>query len=115
MIEKIVQALRSATRLPVKPLSTTDNKECILYNLFPQTDDGAVATHRLELRLITKTVEDADHYRKLIIETLVNSGDNIKINGIYNCDLNGGGQEVEFETNTIHTFLYFNLVTRSLN
>ena len=37
----------------------------------------------------------------------------MKINGIYNCDLNGGGQFKEYSTNTIHTLLYFDIITRS--
>ena len=45
----------------------------------------------------------------------VNTGDNMKINGIYNCDLNGGGQLKEYSTNTIHTLLYFDITTRSQN
>lgn len=114
MIKKIVDLLEVATGLPVVPLSINEVKPCIVYNCYPLIDDGAVAKWRLELRLITKTVAAADTNRTIIIKTLVNQADNPTVEGlIFQCDLNGGGQLKEYETDTIHTLMYFDLITRS--
>lgn len=115
MIKKIKQILTSATGLDVKPFETKSIEDCICYVWYMTDDDGAKARHKLELRLITTTYEQAEVNKKKIIEALVNTGDNMTIEGIYNCDLNGGGQLREYATNTIHTLLYFDIITKSQN
>lgn len=115
MIKTIRKILTSATGLDVKPFDTNTISDCICYTYYTLEDDGAKAKQKLELRLITTTYEQAEVNKKRIIEALVNTGDNMKINGIYNCDLNGGGQLKEYSTNTIHTLLYFDIITRSQN
>ena len=115
MIRSIINALSSATGLPVKPLQTTDINNQIVYNHFPSNDNGAKSIQRLELRLITTTYEEAERYRKQIIQALVPVGDNVIIDGITGCELNGGGSLYEGSTKTYHTLLYFNYIQRSEN
>lgn len=114
MIKEILGTL-SALSIPVKPLFTDSIEDCIVYTYNSLTDDGATAQKNLELRLITKTYENAEVMRKKIIELLVPIGDSIKIDGIYSCVLNGGGSLFDENTKTYHTLLYFNLVIRSEN
>ena len=113
MIIKIIRALESATDLPVRPMITTKIENQIVYNHYPINDNGAKSIQRLELRLITKTYEEAERYRKLIIQALVPIGDNILIEGITDCELNGGGTLYEGETQTYHTMLFFSYIHRS--
>ena len=115
MIRTIIDVLSSATGLPVKPLFTTTIEDQIVYNHYPSNDNGAKSIQRLELRLITSTYEEAERQRKNIIQALVPVGDNVLINGITGCELNGGGSLYEGETKTYHTLLYFDYVIRSEN
>lgn len=115
MIKKIISALEVATSLPVKPVFTTSLGNQIIYNHYPVIDNGAKSQQRLELRLITKTYSEAESYRKKIIGALVPVGDNILIEGITSCALNGGGSLYEGETKTYHTLLYFDYIHRSEN
>jgi len=115
MIKKIISALEVATSLPVKPVFTTSLGNQIIYNHYPVADNGAKSQQRLELRLITKTYSEAESYRKKIVGALVPIGDNILIDGITSCELNGGGSLYEGETKTYHTLLYFDYIHRSEN
>ena len=115
MITNIITAWETATGLSVKPFYTTSKSDCIVYNWYSLADDGAVANKKLELRLITSTYANAESKRKKIIECLVPTGDNIKINGLFECVLNGGGSLYDFDTKTVHTLLYFNCITGSEN
>ena len=115
MIRSIITALEKATSLPVKPLDTDTIEDCIVYRIYPNKDDGATSQQKIELRLITETLAEAAVYRKQIIKALVPTGDNQTITGIYKCILNGGGQLKEYSTNTIHTLMYFDILTRSEN
>lgn len=115
ILKSILQALSSATQLPVKPLFTTTIGDQIVYKHYPLSDNGAHSLQRLEIRLITKTYENAESYRKIIINTLVPVGDNVLIDGITECYVDGGGSLYEGETKTYHTILYFNYTQRSEN
>lgn len=115
MITSIIDALETATELPVLPLFTTTIDNQIVYNHYPTSDNGAKSVQRLELRLITKTYSEAESYRKLIIEALVPVGDDVLIDGITDCELNGGGSLYEGGTKTYHTLLYFEYIQRSEN
>lgn len=111
-MERIIPILEQETNLPVKPFGIDSLDECIIYTMVPQTDDGAVQTWRLELRLITKTLARADELKTKILSALVNKGDSQKINGILNCELNGGGC-MEDPNGTIHTLMYLYITEKS--
>lgn len=115
MILTIINALSSATNLPIKPNYTDTIENCIVYNVYPQMDDGATQLTRLELRLITDTMANGEIFRKKIIQALVPVGDNKPFTDIYKCELNGGGMMYDDATNTVHTLLYFDIITRSEN
>lgn len=115
MLKEIISTVETATSLTAYPLKTVFKDDCIVYTYSPISDDGAVARHRIELRIITKTIDKSEVYRKQIISALVPSADNMKINGMYSCQLNGGGQLRDAGTETIHTILYFDYITKSDN
>lgn len=117
MIKSIRSALISSTGLTdIKPVFTETIADQIVYKDYPISDNGAKSIHSLEIRLITKTYSDAERYRKLIIQALVPTGDNVKINGITSCVLAGGSSPLyEGNTKTYHTMLYFNYIQRSEN
>lgn len=116
MILGIKEALENATGLPIKALYTSNLENCIVYNYYCELDNGATAQNRLELRLITDTLKNAELYRKKIIEALVETGDlHEKVEGIYECRQNGGGRLYEGGTQMYHTIMYFDVITRSLN
>lgn len=115
MITSIISALQTATGLPVKPVFTTSLGNQIVYKHYPVADNGAKSQQKLEIRLITKTYSEAESYRKQIIGVLVPIGDEILIDGITACELNGGGSLYEGESKTYHTLLYFDYIHRSEN
>lgn len=113
MILKLIRILEEATNLKAYPLFTDSIKDCLVYKANVISDNGAVARHRLELRLITHTVSEAERLKPIIIDALVNIGDNMKIEGIYEGNMNGGGTLWDEGTQTIHSLLYYEFITRS--
>lgn len=114
MLTKVVEVMQNAVGedLPVKPFGIDEPAEAVCYTWTPQTDDGAVATGRLELRLITRTVAKAEELRKSLISTLVTVGDNPK-NGYLGCYLNGGGTLWDDDHKMTHTILYLYITMKS--
>ncbi len=112
MITTIIKVIEDATNLPVKPFNTDKVEECVCYSLVPQTDTGAVASYRLELRLITFTIAKAEELKKSILSALVTVGDNPR-HGYNECYLNGGGSLKDEDTKTIHTILYLYIIKKS--
>lgn len=115
MLKQILQKLKSATGLPVYPLVTTKIEDCIVYTHAVTHDNGAISSQRLELRIISFNMGDAEKHRKEIIRAIVPAGDNSPMEGLYACELNGGGTLKDEGTKTIHTILYFDLIVRSEN
>lgn len=111
-MKDIIKAIETATQIPVKPFGTETIEKCICYTIYPISDDGVVAQDRLELRLITNTLSEADELKKAILKILLTIGDTEKYN-YKSCIVNGGGQLKDFNTNTIHTILYFVITRKS--
>lgn len=107
MILEIISALEQQTNIPVKPFGTDIIETCILYKYYLTSDNGAVKQYRLELTIISKTLKEAEEIKKRI--DLVDTGDTPKITG-YSITQNGGGVLQNLETNTVHTFLYYNVI-----
>lgn len=111
-MKEIIKALEAATSLSLKPFGTNKIEDCICYSSYVISDNGAVRQDKLELRLITKTVEDAERLKPIIISTLTTVGDNKKFNYL-GCAVNGGGTLRDAATGTIHTLLYFIITKKS--
>lgn len=110
-MERIIKKLQDVTALPVKPHGIDSLDECIVYTPVPQSNDGAVQVDRLELRLITHTLERAEQLKPLITSALVTVGDEGK-NGYNSCVLNGGGS-MKDPNGTLHTIMYFYITRKS--
>ena len=112
-MEQIIKALETATNIAMLPFGTdTVEKSCIVYKNSTISDNGAVRQDKLELRLITHTLAEAEEIKPLILSTLITIGDNSKL-GYLSCELNGGGQLEDYNTDTIHTLLYFIITKKS--
>lgn len=112
MLENIVAVLSNAVDVPVRPYGIDVMDEAVCYSISPMSDDGAVATARLEIRIITRTVATAERLRKSITSALVTVADNPK-NGYNGCYLNGGGSLWDDNTKLTHTILYFYITMKS--
>ena len=112
MLANIVKVLTKAVNVPVRPYGTDVVEECVCYTWTPQTDDGAVAVGRLELRIITRTVAKAEQLRKSLLSALVTIGDNPK-NGYLSCNQNGGGSLWDDNIKMTHNILYLYITTKS--
>lgn len=112
MLSNIIDAMEQVVDVPVKPFGIENLEEAVCYTWTPQTDDGAVAVGRLELRLITKTVAKAEELRKSLLSTLVTVGDNPR-HGYLSCVLNGGGTLWDDEIKMTHTILYLYITMKS--
>lgn len=115
MLTGIISAIQTATGLTAYPLYSTNTDDQIVYIHQVISDDGAVSKHRLELRVISSRIADAEKYRKEIITALLPSGDNYKLDGVYSCQINGGGQLYDAGTDTVHTIIYFEYTARTEN
>lgn len=114
MLLKLINALQLATGITLEPFGATSTSgNHIVYNSYPISDDGAVCQSRLELRLITHSAEQAELLKQKVISAIVTVGDNTEIDGINEVRLNGGGQLKDWETNAVHTLLYFYVITGS--
>lgn len=112
MIQQIIKELNEALTVPLLPYETNKIQDCVCYKYHCTGDNGAVAQYRLDLRIITKTIASAEDIRNVILQALITIGDNEKL-GYKSCELNGGGTLKDAETATIHTLLYFDIVTKS--
>ena len=119
MITEVLDRLQNSTGLPIHALHsnvTGNNKvyPCLVYTYYLQDDNGARARWRLELNLITETVEEAEIYRQEIND-IITTGDGAgEYEHITSLKLNGGGQMFNYETMTLHTYMYYDVYERSL-
>ena len=104
---EIMKALEKQLSIPCKPFYTDTISPCIVYKYYLFSDDGAVKQWRLELNVITATLAQSEELKQKI--DLVDFGDIGKIKG-YSVTQNGGGVLFNPETDTIHTYLYYNVI-----
>lgn len=112
MLENVIKEIESVVDIPVRPYGIDVIDEAVCYTLTPLTDDGAVATDRLEIRIITRTVAKAQDLRQAVVNALVTVGDNSK-DSYLSCTLNGGGNLWDDNTKLSHTILYFYITMKS--
>lgn len=113
MTTELLSIIKSATGFDAKPLVNDVIEDCIIYKEQTIADDGVKARHRLELRIITSSYSNSELYASQLIEALVNIGDEMEIDGIYESNMNGGGVLFDDGTQTIHRIIYFEFITRS--
>lgn len=111
-MENVIQALTNALNIPVLPLESSSKDECAVYRFYTAIDTGAVQQIRFELRLNTKSLMRAEELKKIVSATLLTIGDQEKL-GYNSCQLNGGGQLKDIETDMIQTIMYFTIIKKS--
>jgi len=113
VLENVIGLINSATGLEVKALDTDNANDCIVYQYYTVSDNGAVAQVKLQLRIIAHSLNDVLSYEKQIKNVLLCAGDISKVEGVKSIELNGGGTLKDYETNTIQNILYFIITKRS--
>lgn len=114
MIKEIVGLLEEATSLPVSPEYIKGKRDCIVYNYYTATDDGAVSSYRLEIKVITNKYEAGQLVKDTVVKTLVTVGDEPLTNTILSCNVNGGGSLRDSATEQYQQIIYFDVITRSI-
>lgn len=112
MIPTIIKAMEAVVDIPIRPYGTDINEECICYTWTPQTDDGAVAVGRLELRIIARELAKAESLQRAVLPALLTVADNPK-NGYLGCYLNGGGNLWDDDLKMTHHIYYLYITTKS--
>lgn len=105
---RIIDYLKETLELPISPIETDTVQDCIVYKYYQVSR----YKWRLEVRLIGSTFADADRFASTAISAINDFGDVWKIEGISSIVLNGGGVMKDYETNTIHRLLYFDVVMK---
>lgn len=114
-MQEILELIKEATGIDAIPIHTESvANDTICYKDYSLSDDGVISRHRVELRIITKEYARADIIRAQLINALVTRGDDNLTQNILRGALNGGGRLFEYETNTIHTLVYFEFIKRSI-
>lgn len=113
VLENIIALIESATGLQMKALDTDNANDCIVYQYYTVSDNGAVAQNKMQIRIIAHSLNDVLNYENQIKNVLLCAGDISKVEGIKSIELNGGGTLKDYNTNTIQNILYFIITKRS--
>lgn len=111
ILESLLGAIQQATGIaPQAYMTDKAGKPAITYSFYRATDNGAVATYRLQTRVFGKTQEQAIEVEQKITDSLVTLGDSTK----FGCSIssNGGGALLDAETNTPQVLTYFDVVAK---
>lgn len=112
IVPDILKLLREETGLFTYPFSAPAVEECLVYDLVPISDNGVRKESRLEIRIIAFSLKKAEQIDEQIRKLLLDIGDNNKIDGLSSIKITGGGTMQDLGTNTVHRFLFFNLIYR---
>ena len=112
ILSSLLGAIQQATGIAPQAYQTsTVGQPAITYSFYRASDNGAVATYRLQIRVFAKTQEQAFEIEQKITDSLVTLGDSTK----YGCSIssNGGGALIDADTNTPQIITYFDVVAKS--
>lgn len=113
MITKIIQDIKNVTGLDVTVEVGNKNKECIIYSLSKESDNGAVCQYRLTINILTKTIKKATELSFLVDNLLITKGDEQKYDEILSCNLGGGGRLYNKDTNLYENISYYDFISKS--
>ena len=113
MLEKIVNDIKTATKLNVYAEKSTHKTDCIVYSLYKSYDTGTVSTYRLTIKILSKTVAKAIEVKEIIDNILITKGDERKYDDITECDQNGGGVIWDEEVSMYQVIAYYDFITKS--
>lgn len=92
---------------PVRPFGTETIEDCIIYNFVPLTSDKIKEQNRLEITVISQSMEKGLKILSEVKEALLTFGDEQKTDNILEIALSGGGSLENLETNTFHFKAFF--------
>lgn len=110
-MKDIITLIENATGIKPVPFETRSVEEdAVVYQLYQISE----IQWRLEVRVISHTYTDANEIAEKIVSCLTDFGDYQFINTVTSISINGGGILKDYETNTIHRLLYFNVYQKKL-
>lgn len=111
--EVVKEILKSTISNPkIYPYYKNEHIQCILHKFVPLSSDGIKEQNRLELTFIHEDELIAKKLMNRVKELLITVGDNKLNNEILEISLNGGGNLVDYQTNTIQLKAFFNIKNR---
>lgn len=114
VLDEIISLLRNDSKLTnlfgskkiyAKPC--TDLGECIVYDFTSVSADKITATNRLEIHIVTNTIEKGLQAEQAVKDVLLTFGDEKLSQLIRDVYLNGGGSLYDEERKKHHKILYF--------
>lgn len=97
----------------IYPFHTADiSRDCIVYVPVPLEDDKVKETWRIEITIISNTLENSMAIDTAIRNALLTLADNQLTTNILQVGLNGGSNLYNYETETYHQTAYYYVVSR---
>ena len=119
MIKEIITILNDSNELQaligdnIYPYTTNYNGECIIYQIIPQSDDKVVNGVRVQISIITETLDKALSIEKIIKHLLLTIGDEPLTNNILQVVQNGGGSIYDYGRCKYHHYIFLDIIGRS--
>ena len=107
-MKEILDLLENATSINPIPLYIKTVQNSIVYKYY----QVSTFRYKLEVRVIGLSYADAERIAAAAVKALNDRGDNNQIPTISSIVLNGGGELVDYQTNTYQRLLYFDVVTK---
>ena len=111
ILSSLLGAIQQATGIAPQAYQTDKvGQPAITYSFYRATDNGAVATYRLQTRVFARTQAEALGIEQKITDSLVTLGDSTN----HGCSIssNGGGALIDADTNTPQVITYFDVVAK---
>lgn len=113
-LQQILNDIQAVTNIKPTAFKTEYRKETgtvkgINYDIYPMSNDGAVAVYRLQIRIIEQSLERAMKAADKITDLLVTLGDEYKYNSAISVE--GGGMLEDEVTGLPIQILYFTITT----
>ena len=118
MIQEIITLLRKKTKYKYYfDSANVKNAPCIVYQYSPNYNNGIRSLIRLTLIVITpgtneNSIIENEKISKDINKNILTFGDNPLTKNILSVEQNGGGLIPNKGTNTLHNFLYYDVIYR---
>lgn len=95
-----------------KPSSYTG--ECVLYSWIPVASNKIKRTDKLEINVVTETIEKGIQIEERLKQLLLTFADKPLSDSIKEVELNGGGLIYDYERRKYHRILYFYVLSREM-
>ncbi len=121
MIKEVVSILNNSAALQalfdgmnrIYPYTTDYLGDCVIYQVFPQSDNKAVNKIRIQISIIADTLDKALSVESIIKKLLLTIGDEPLTQNILQVEQNGGGSLFDYGRNKYHHYMYFDITGRS--